>query len=633
MIRGYRKDIDGLRAVAVSMVIAYHAGWTLLRGGFVGVDVFFVISGYLIGSMIIDEVKAGRFSLIGFYERRVRRIFPALAVMLMAASVAAYLYLLPGELESYGRSVIAATFSYSNFYFAQRAGYFMPAASSLPLLHTWSLAIEEQFYVFLPLFVLLVHRLWPARLGAILLGVALVSLGFSVRGALVNDSLEFYMPQARAWELLLGTLLSCARLPQPRPGRWREGIGLLGLVLIAAPAFAYSESTRFPGYAALAPCLGTALLIGLGLSGTSIVARGLSWGPVVFIGRISYSLYLWHWPIFIFLRLSEHVPGDRHVWATKLGAIAATVAISTLSWRYVETPFRTGPRRPSRRVLFAVAGCAAALLLAAGLTAVRTAGLPGRFSPSALALAAELTASQQAHDTARDMHCFVDFADPATNLRSYGCLKTEAARPNYLIIGDSFASHLWLGLATAFDKINFMQATGAGCTPLLDRKYTPACNALTAFLFSDYLLHHKPDRLVVSARWLNSDLRQLGELLDWTKAHDLPVILMGPTPRYDDRLPRLLVFSQQRDDPGLVDNHRIDLNRLDKAMRALAESKGAAYVSMLDALCEGGHCQTLAAPGIPLQYDDGHLTKQGSVVAGQRLRALGSFPVMPPATN
>src|SRR5262249_55494165 len=150
-----------------------------------------------------DEVKAGRFSLIGFYERRVRRIFPALAVMLMAASVAAYLYLLPGELASYGRSVIAATFSYSNFFFARRAGYFMPLASTLPLLHTWSLAIEEQFYVFLPLFVLLVHRLWPARLWPILLAVALVSLVFSIHGAIVGSSIEFYMPQARAWELLL----------------------------------------------------------------------------------------------------------------------------------------------------------------------------------------------------------------------------------------------------------------------------------------------------------------------------------------------------------------------------------------------------------------------------------------------
>jgi len=633
MIRSYRKDIDGLRAVAVTLVIAYHAGWTLFRGGFVGVDVFFVISGYLIGSMIIDDVTAGRFSIIGFYERRVRRIFPALAVMLAAASAAAYFFLLPSELADYGRSVIAATLSYSNFLFAQRLGYFMPAAANMPLLHTWSLAIEEQFYVFLPIFVLLVHRVLPRRLWTILLAVALVSLGFSINGGIQQDSRDFYMPQARAWELLLGTLLACPHLPQLRARRWREGAGLLGFLLIVVPAVSYVETTRFPGYAALAPCLGSALLIALGRSGESIVGRSLSWGPAVFVGRISYSLYLWHWPIFIFIRLSDLFPAEHHQALTKIVAVLVTIVVATLSWRYVETPIRTGPRRPRRRALFAVAGAAAALLLTAGLSAVSTQGLPGRFSPDALTIAAQMSTGPGAHQTARHFKCFLDYEDPIANLESYGCLKVEASKPNYLIIGDSYASHLWLGLAKAFDHVNFMQATGAGCTPLLGRVFTPVCNKLMAFLFSDYLLHHKPDRLVIAARWLNSDIEQIGPVLDWAASHGIHVILMGPVMRYDDRLPRLLAFSIQRGDPRLVDQNRLDLAGLDAKMRALAQQKGADYVSMLGALCKGGSCETLAAPGIPLQYDDGHLTSEGSVVAAERLRESGAFPLMGPTTN
>src|SRR5262252_5114305 len=223
MIRTYRKDIDGLRAIAVTTVIGFHAQWTAFPGGFVGVDVFFVISGFLIGSMIIDDVTAGKFSLLAFYERRIRRIFPALAAMLLAATLLAYLYLLPTEFMSYARSLLAATFSFSNFYFAASAGYFMPAASTLPLLHTWSLAIEEQFYLFLPLFVMLVHRFWRRGLWPVLLAVTLVSLGLSVRSGLQGGQTgDFYMPQLRAWELLLGVLLAWNRLPA-LSRLWREG--------------------------------------------------------------------------------------------------------------------------------------------------------------------------------------------------------------------------------------------------------------------------------------------------------------------------------------------------------------------------------------------------------------------------
>ena len=625
MNRTYRKDIDGLRAIAVSLVIAFHAEWTLVRGGFVGVDVFFVISGYLIGSMIIDEVSAGRFSILAFYERRVRRIFPALAAMLVVTAVLAYLYMLPIEIESFGRSVVAATFSFSNFYFAQRSGYFMPAASTLPLLHTWSLAIEEQFYVFLPLFVLLVHRVWRRGLWLVLLAAALVSFGASLHGALPGQVSQFYMPQARTWELLLGTLLAWNLLPAMEARIWREGASLLGIALIIASAVSVGPSTPFPGYAALAPCLGAALIIAAGRSGESYVARGLSWGPVVFVGRISYSLYLWHWPIFIFMKLSEYFPADHNKAMTKLFAIGATLIVATLSWKYIETPFRAGTRRPSRKTLFALTGATAAVLTLVGLGTEMTQGFPRRFSPEVLAIASRLNEKSQAIDNFRSGRCFLEGGNGVGDLSAGDCLRTDKSRENYLLMGDSYAAHLAYGLSIAFDKINFLQATGPGCSPLLDRKFTTGCNDLMGFLFSDYLLHHKPDRLILTARWLRSDLRQIAQLLDWAASHDLRVILIGPIMRYDDSLPRLLAFSIENKDPGLADAHRIDFGRLDEDLRQLAQQKGATYVSLFDALCQGTSCEKFAAPGIPLQFDDGHLTPEGSVLVAERLRAAGAF--------
>ena len=624
MIRSYRKDIDGLRAIAVTSVIAFHAQWTLFSGGFVGVDVFFVISGYLIGSMIIDDVSAGRFSLVGFYERRIRRILPALAVMMVATSVLAYLYMLPNELERYADSLLAATFSVSNFYFARNSGYFMPAATTFPLLHTWSLAIEEQFYIFLPLFVLLVHRLWRRGLWLVLLAATLLSLAFSVRSAFQGPPSDFYMPQLRAWELLLGSLIAWNRLPALTSRIWREAAGLLGIVLIIVSATTFLSWTPFPGYAALVPCLGAALVIAAGRSGDSFVARGLSLPPLVFLGRISYSLYLWHWPIFVFIKMSEHFPAERHTTATRVLAVAATLIIATLSWKYVETPFRSGPWRPSRRRLFATAAGAVVLLGGIGLGFGLLQGLPNRFSPTALAILAQMQTNDPVNYF-RSGACFLDREDKVDLLTSKGCLQTDSSRPNYLLIGDSYAAHLWYGLSQTFDKINVMQATAAGCTPLPERKFTRICNDVMRFLFSDYLLHHKPDRLVLSAEWQRADVPQLAQVLDWAAAHDIRVILMGPIVRYDDRLPRLLAFAIEENNPRLPDEHRLDYRALDQSMRRLAQEKGATYVSLLDLLCKEAVCETLVGPGMPLQLDDGHLTKAGSVLVGERLRASGAF--------
>jgi peptidoglycan/LPS O-acetylase OafA/YrhL len=626
MTQGYRKDIDGLRAIAVTTVIAFHAQWPLLRGGFIGVDVFFVISGYLMGSLIIEDVSAGRFSIVSFYERRVRRIFPALAFMLLATSLLAYLCLLPGELKDYAKSLVAATLSYSNIYFSHFTNYFNPGTSaSIPLLHTWSLAVEEQFYAVLPIFVILAHRLWRRGFGLVLLAATLVSFAFSAYGAYgayADRVSAFYLLHSRAWELLLGTLLSLRSFPRLRAPLSRNLASAAGLVLIGASAFTLSPDTNFPGIAALIPCGGAALIILAGRSGSSLTGFILSCRPLVFVGQISYSLYLWHWPIFVFMRMSELFPLGRHEVLMTLLAVLATTIVATFSWKYVEAPFRRGVLRPARWRLFELAGAAAVLLLGFGLATMAELGFPARFSKPAIAMASYLKYPVAAY--MRTDKCFLlqrweDF-DPAQ------CLHMDDARRNYLLLGDSHAAHLWYGLSTVFRGDNFMQATAASCHPLLGREHNDLCDRLLSYVFSDFLEHHKIDGLLLASAWQEQDRAAVAQTLDWALSRGIRVILFGPIVQYDDALPRLLAFGAEDHDPGRAAYHRRDLSSLDEAMRDIADERGVEYISLQEALCDPGSCTELAAPGIPLQFDYGHLTSDGSVVVARRLRKLSLLP-------
>jgi peptidoglycan/LPS O-acetylase OafA/YrhL len=281
----YRPDIDGLRALAVLSVVVYHLG-APVRGGYVGVDIFFTISGFLIGSIILRQTLDGRFTFAGFYERRIRRIFPALFVMLVATFILAYKYLLPTELVAFSKSLAAVSFSVSNAYFWFQSGYFDAPASQTPILHTWSLAVEEQFYVFLPVYLVLLRRYVPRRINLAVCLFTAVSFLISIFGAYRFPSASFFLPHTRAWELLLGTMLALEGCPKVRTSAMRQVAGITGIILIAAALLFYRSWTPFPGLAALPPCLGTVLIIAAGESGTHLVGRLLSLKPVVFVGLI-----------------------------------------------------------------------------------------------------------------------------------------------------------------------------------------------------------------------------------------------------------------------------------------------------------------------------------------------------------
>jgi peptidoglycan/LPS O-acetylase OafA/YrhL len=295
----YRSDIDGLRAVAVIPVILYHTDIEYFSGGYVGVDVFFVISGYLITKLLTDDLSRGHLSIRKFYERRIRRIFPALFTVLIFTLIVSSLILLPEDYISESYSALSAALFSANIYFWANSGYFDAPASALPLLHTWSLAVEEQFYIVFPLLLLTFKNANRNVLAIIFFVLFFVSLGIS-QWYVVNDTKSaFYLPHSRAWELLIGAFLALGVLPDNRSRLMRETLSITGITLISWSVFTYTDKTPFPGFSALAPSIGAALIIYAGRSGRSLPFHILTMKSIVFIGLISYSLYLWHWPIIV----------------------------------------------------------------------------------------------------------------------------------------------------------------------------------------------------------------------------------------------------------------------------------------------------------------------------------------------
>ena len=391
--QSHRTDIDGLRALAILPVLLYHAKLGC-SGGYVGVDIFFVISGYLITSLILKEQAEGVFSLTGFWERRIRRIFPAMAVMLAGTFLIGWFMYLPEDFRRMAGSAIAQATILSNVFFYRETldgnGYFGPAADTMPLLHTWSLSVEEQFYLFFPLLMIIVAAAKRRMVLCIVAVMGLLSFARSLWyfvpeyffNPVSNAPTEgaFFLLPSRAWELLFGTLLALMRGKLATGKGARELLGWLGVAMVGCAIFRYDDSTPFPGLAAIPPCLGAGLIICSNEGELCFVGRLLSLKPVVFIGLISYSLYLWHWPLLVFDEYPAIVkPGP---WQ-RAAVLAVSFIVATLSWLYVERPFRMRKVFPKRRFLFAFAGCTTAVFLALGIGVYSTGGVPGRLGPAA----------------------------------------------------------------------------------------------------------------------------------------------------------------------------------------------------------------------------------------------------------
>jgi peptidoglycan/LPS O-acetylase OafA/YrhL len=647
-----------LRALAVTSVVFFHADLFPFHSGFVGVDIFFVISGYLIGGIVLRETHKGHFDFANFYARRARRILPALFVVVLAACLAGWFLFDAHEYYDLGVSGTLALIGASNINLWQFQDYFSPDSRLKPLLMTWSLGVEEQFYLVFPWLLLATIRFAPRRVFGTIALVSIVSFIVELWWTWTSPATAFFLFPARAWELGVGAGLAAWEIHYPQeaalahaPSPLRESRALFGVVLLSAGIFGLNASTPFPGFAALLPVFGTALVISA--RGSFLNARVLSFKPLVFVGLISYSWYLWHWPLMSFLRIVS--PGEMDRWVLPAAA-AASFILAILSWRYVETPLRR-IALPTPRVLLRY-GVALALVVAVPFTIKISLGVPQRLSPEAKHVEALAMAG-------RAEPCLL--LDGSKLNRSASCVAPIAGRPSVGLIGDSHAAALAPGVrdAAAKQNLGFAIFTKSSCEPLLDvdvwsRDYPQLLddcgvqkrNALDRFIadpnIKTVLLagqwaapiisppgsYRYVDRRDPNASTNQTELvalglqRMIAALTDAGKH----VVLVGDVPHWDFDPLRLaldqtiplrgalawhLCADCRALRAGEVPAQKVSRDRAtDAIVRNLGTTSGdkVRFLDAFDRFCDETTCRFEIA-GAPLYFDNHHLTPQGADVA------------------
>lgn len=479
----YRKDIDGLRAIAVLAVILNHAKIPGFSGGYVGVDVFFVISGFLITSIIIREIEQGEFSFVKFYERRIRRILPALVSVSVFVLIASFILFDAGRLQAVGKSLMSAMLFYSNVNFWKETGYFDAPSQLKPFLHTWSLAVEEQFYIVYPLFMVIVSNRWKRSRNLVVCLILIASLGLSIYTARAEAAAAFYLTQFRIWELLAGGLLALNVFPTVNSKPLDNVLGAVGIALIALPIFLYTENTLFPGMAALPPVAGAVLVLYGGKTGETFVGRALGSKATVFFGKISYSLYLWHWPLIIFAKYYLIRP----MTALEItAALAFTLAFSYLSWRYVETPFRSRAFLDTRRIYLLAACSATVIFMASGAV---------YYFDGFLASVGLTIESGEKKGQWEMTECNINLIDDPSEILT--CRLGEKKQPAaFLVWGDSHARVLGKGINTAALNQGVAGALtyAQGCPPYLGIIPTPSHGDLPCDKYNEMVIDYLDKR-------------------------------------------------------------------------------------------------------------------------------------------
>ena len=454
----YRREIDGLRALAVLPVILFHAGFKIFSGGFVGVDVFFVISGFLITTILLSELEAGNFSLINFYERRARRILPVLFFVMLLCLPFAWIWLIPDDMKSFSQSVVAVSLYASNILFWGTSGYFDSAAELKPLLHTWSLAVEEQYYLFFPVFLMLAWRFGKRWIFNCLVFVFILSLALAQWWSSSMPMAGFFLLPARGWELLIGAFVA---FYFTSPGRQvfsrvvNETGSFIGVTLIIFAIFYFDKDTPFPSIYALVPTIGAALVI-LYANKDTVTGKILGSRIFVGIGLVSYSAYLWHQPILAFVR---HQTFEEPGKLVMLGFILITFCLSYLSWRYIENAFRKKSLF-SRRFIFTFALIGTVFFIAVGLAGHLTKGFPGR--------AMALPFKPLEYDTSRLGYVKCDDKTLTAGAPLNYCHWTAKGEINAVLIGDSHADDKFYGLEKNSTDLKWGLVGNASCPPVLN---------------------------------------------------------------------------------------------------------------------------------------------------------------------
>ncbi len=626
----YQRHIDGLRALAVLSVIFYHAGFDIFKGGFIGVDVFFVISGYLITGIIIAQMASGNFFITNFYYRRVKRILPVLFFLLIFSLPFAWMLLSPADMIQFSKSLIGVSIFSSNILFWLQSGYFTNAADFNPFLHTWSLAVEEQFYLIFPVFCAIFIR---KRRKFLLLGV-LVLWSTSLLGSFVlsyvKPSVAFFLTPPRAWELLSGSLIA---LFYGNLNSWVKGSLLrsvhafIGLLLISASVLVINKWVVFPGYVVLFPVVGTAMVI-LYTDEDTLVGKLLTSPFLVTIGLISFSAYLWHNLLFTFARFhgfAYSVP-----WAYFFLSVCS-LGLAYFTWRYIEQPFRVGDFLTVRRA-FIGSLVLSVLLISVGSMGVITGGFPARFSNKELELLEYR--NYNVDSIYKRGSCFLEFGDPNSKF-SDTCLPSSKDSPSFVIWGDSHAAALSFGLRNHFSNIG--QFSRSSCPPVLsDTLNLPEnCRSFNNMV-SQEIISANPQKIFLHANWHMYDNDKLIDSVHATisylnyKLPNSQIVIVGGVPQYPNTLPDYMV----RKHVALIKGARLstplldDLIRIDNSLANYSKNLNYTFVSPLTSLCESQGCLIVSqfdGEVMPMAFDYGHLTAAGSSFLAQIIIEMSSL--------
>ena len=613
----YRAEIDGLRALAVIHVILFHAGFELFGGGFVGVDVFFVISGYLITTIIINEMDEGKFSLVNFYERRARRILPALFFVMLVCLPFAWYWLLPSDLKDFSQSVVAVSIFSSNILFWRESGYFDTAAELKPLLHTWSLAVEEQYYLLFPLFLLLTWRLGKKWI-LVLLGIAFpISLGLAHWAGYNNPSADFYLLPPRGWELLLGVFAGfyLQRNEYLKSNTLNQIGSLIGVSLILYSIFAFDSQTPFPSLYTLAPTVGAALLIFTAVKGTWI-GRALCFGPIVGIGLISYSAYLWQQPLISFTRYRFIDLSD----SILVLLCCASIVLAYFSWKYVEGPFRNRTKL-SQKTIFATSIVLASSFLLLGSWGSQN-GFLKRYNPA-------------------EQTVFESYIDPAVYVTSGWnnfVLKefdSNDETKNVMLIGDSFAYDVFnashetnLHKSISFSTFFISKYCKYLVDPSLLKPYQmfPECERYENNHLRE--LMKQSDEIWIASAWSDQSFKEYppwnmefmkDSINNIQSLNNKAKIIVFGRKSFGDRNQRLYMRERTLEElfkeKPLPDEHVRVAQTMAKEMPLITN-----YIDTSKLLC-GSYkvCTNRTIDGNVISYDGFHLTKYGAKYFGKHL--------------
>jgi len=627
----YRADIDGLRAIAVVAVLIYHAFPILLGGGYVGVDIFFVISGFLISKIIINQIEAQKFSIITFYNRRARRIFPALIFMLVTAFILGKFILSSAASEKLGMHMMASTGFVQNILLYSEDNYFNGSGELKPLLHLWSLGIEEQFYIFWPLLIIIFTRL-KFNLWILILLLSIISFASSVIAVDNDRSAAFFLLQNRTWELLFGGIIAlwCIKKGDVlKNNALAEVLSIVGFSLILYSLITLTPDSNFPGYLALPPVIGTGLII---LAGPDCLLNRhiLSSRFLVLIGLISFPLYLWHWPLLVYNRIAQSgSPSDISIACI----LVLSFVMAYISYAFVEKPVRYGVSKISTQSLYAALVVVAAIGFYANVLQPNptfpTQNLLGQKNGGLLPLIQPLDGYNGSSTVSqwRDNKCFLNPKQNASDW-STDCVNLEySSAPLIALWGDSNAASLVPGLLSLerLGQIRLAQFTSSGCPPIMNMSLSvrPECKGVNDF-FLPKILEYQPDIVILSAQSYSLDVNTLSKLAK--SIHQLQssgiknIILIGPSPTYPIPLPEYLLRYNKDGSSSFPLKVKRSIGAWEKSaekkLPKFAQEIGVRYLSIIDTLCKTDGCISRVSNNDEFdditQFDQHHLTAAGS---------------------